>query len=41
MAAQESETYSKLESPELREMYEKLAAQWRALAVEIERTSKW
>ena len=41
MAAREADTYAQSASPELRGMYEQLAAQWRGLAAEIERTSKW
>jgi hypothetical protein len=41
MAAREADTYAQSATPELRVKYEKLAAQWRDLAAEIERTSKW
>ena len=41
MAAREADTFAKSASPELRTMYEQLAAQWLALAAEIGRTSKW
>jgi len=40
-AAREADTYAQSASVELRGMYQQLAAQWEALAAEIERTSKW
>jgi hypothetical protein len=39
MAAREADTFAQSAGPGLRGMYEKLAAQWQALAAEIERTS--
>jgi hypothetical protein len=40
-AAREAESYSRSAAPELRSVYKQLADQWRALATEIERSSKW
>ena len=37
-AAKEADEYTQIAQPGLREEYKKLAAQWRRLAVEIERS---
>jgi len=37
MAAREAERYAKSAAPELRDLYWRLAAQWRLLAIEIDR----
>ena len=35
MSAREADTYAESQEPRLRERYQRLAAQWRALAIEL------